>query len=79
MNLVIGFGPSLGLALWPRAKPIKKEKKCFAPTSTVETREGVKTIPELLIGDEIRTSADNLDTTGFTEVCYILIEYLIYP
>ena len=22
MNLVIGFGPSLGLALWPRAKPI---------------------------------------------------------
>ena len=23
MNLVIGFGPSLGLALWPRAKPIK--------------------------------------------------------
>ena len=25
MNLVIGFGPSLGLALWPRAKPINKE------------------------------------------------------
>ena len=24
MNLVIGFGPSLGLALWPRAKPIKR-------------------------------------------------------
>ena len=24
VNLVIGFGPSLGLALWPRAKPIKK-------------------------------------------------------
>ena len=22
VNLVIGFGPSLGLALWPRAKPI---------------------------------------------------------
>ena len=22
MNLVIGFGPSLGLAFWPRAKPI---------------------------------------------------------
>ena len=26
VNLVIGFGPSLGLALWPRAKPIKN---CF--------------------------------------------------
>ena len=26
VNLVIGFGPSLGLALWPRAKPIKKKK-----------------------------------------------------
>ena len=24
MNLVIGFGPNLGLALWPRAKPIKR-------------------------------------------------------
>ena len=23
VDLVIGFGPSLGLALWPRAKPIK--------------------------------------------------------
>ena len=22
VNLVIGFGPNLGLALWPRAKPI---------------------------------------------------------
>ena len=52
---------------------------CFGPTGTVETREGVKTIPELRIGDEIRTSADNLDTTGFTEVCYILIECLMYP
>ena len=25
VNLVIGFGPSLGLALWPRAKPIKND------------------------------------------------------
>ena len=24
VNIVIGFGPNLGLALWPRAKPIKK-------------------------------------------------------
>ena len=24
VNLVIGFGPSLGLAFWPRAKPINK-------------------------------------------------------
>ena len=24
MNLVIGFGPNPGLALWPRAKPINK-------------------------------------------------------
>ena len=24
-NIVTGFGPSLGLALWPRAKPIKNE------------------------------------------------------
>jgi len=47
--------------------PCKKEEGCFAPLSTVETRDGVKTIPELRIGDEIRTSTDNLDTTGFTE------------
>ena len=33
----------------------------------------MKTIPELLIGDEIRTSADNLDDAVFTEVTYILI------
>jgi len=39
---------------------------CFAPTSLVETREGMKTIPELRIGDEIRTSSDNLNTE-FTE------------
>merc|ERR1719153_296762 len=42
-------------------------KPCFGPKGTVETRGGVKTIPELLIGDEIRTSADNLDNTAFTE------------
>jgi len=40
---------------------------CFGPKGTVETREGVKTISELLIGDEIRTSADNLDNSEFTE------------
>ena len=53
---------------------------CFAPTSTVETREGVKTMQELLIGDEIRTSKDNLGNTGFTEVSYILniVSYIIY-
>ena len=27
VNLVIGFGPSLGLALWPRAKPINTQIK----------------------------------------------------
>jgi len=51
----------------PPETTTKKEKTCFAPTSTVETRKGVKTIPELLIGDEIRTSADNLDNAVFTE------------
>ena len=30
VNLVIGFGPSLGLALWPRAKPIKTNTDNFA-------------------------------------------------
>ena len=37
----------------------------------------MKTIPELLIGDEIRTSADNLDNSVFTEVPYILTRYPI--
>merc|ERR1719369_2623195 len=44
-----------------------KKKGCFGPKGTVETRGGVKTIPELLIGDKIRTSAENLDNTEFTE------------
>jgi len=44
--------------------PCKRKIFCFASTSTVETREGVKTIAELRIGDEIRTSADNLDNIG---------------
>ena len=44
----------------------------------METREGVKTLPELLIGDEIRTSADNLDNAVFTEVPYNLIKYILY-
>merc|ERR1719153_944730 len=54
---------------WWRSRCIPKHQGhgCFAPTSTVETREGVKPLPELLIGDEIRTSKDNLNTTGFTE------------
>ena len=28
VNLLIGFGPFLGLALWPRAKPINRQVKC---------------------------------------------------
>ena len=44
----------------------------------METREGVKTMDELLIGDEIRTSENNLDNTGFTEVSPILIEYILH-
>ena len=27
VNLVIGFGPNLDLALWPRAKPINSEHR----------------------------------------------------
>ena len=48
----------------------------------METREGVKTMDELLIGDEIRTSENNLDNTGFTEVSYILLHCILdhlYP
>ena len=56
----------------------EEDDGCFAPTSTVETREGVKAMHELLIGDEIRTSTDNLDNTGFTEVSPILIEYILH-
>ena len=53
---------------------------CFGPTSTVETKDGVKTIRELIIGDVIRTSEENLDNTGFTEVSCILINisHIIY-
>ena len=40
---------------------------CFGPTNTVETKEGMKTIPELRIGDLIRTSSGN-HHTDFTEV-----------
>ena len=29
MNLVLGFGPNLGLALWPRAKPINNQSVDF--------------------------------------------------
>ena len=59
---------------------LPKKYGCFGPTSTVETKDGVKTIRELIIGDEIRTSEDNLDNTGFTEVSCILINtsYIIY-
>jgi len=39
---------------------------CFGPTNTVETKEGVKTIPELRIGDLIRTSSGN-HHSDFTE------------
>merc|ERR1712055_419399 len=39
---------------------------CFGPTNTVETKEGMKTIPELCIGDLIRTSSGN-HHTDFTE------------
>jgi len=40
---------------------------CFGPTSTVETRSGVKAITELSIGDQIRTASDNMMNTSFTE------------
>jgi len=49
--------------LWERNRTPDK-LGCFGPTGKVETREGVKTIPELQIGDEIRTYGDN---AGFTE------------
>jgi len=39
---------------------------CFGPTNTVETKEGIKTIPELRIGDLIRTSSGN-HHSDFTE------------
>jgi len=39
---------------------------CFAPSSYVETRGGLKSIPELRIGDMIRTSFNNRHT-DFTE------------
>ena len=44
-----------------------KKGGCFASTSLVETREGIKFITDLRIGDEIRTLSDNLQTE-FTEV-----------
>ena len=40
---------------------------CFGPSNTVETKEGIKTIPELRIGDLIRTSSGN-HQSDFTEV-----------
>jgi len=39
---------------------------CFASSSDVETREGVIKIPQLRIGDEVRTSYGGLDT-AFTK------------
>ena len=47
--------------------PKKSGGTCFGPTNTVETKEGVKTIPELRIGDLIRTSSGN-HHSDFTEV-----------
>merc|ERR550534_1843505 len=44
----------------------KKSGSCFGPTNTVETKEGMKTIPELHIGDLIRTST-GYHHTDFTE------------
>merc|ERR1712002_305406 len=44
----------------------KSSGTCFGPTNTVETKEGVKTIPELRIGDLIRTSSGN-HHSDFTE------------
>ena len=35
MDLVIGFGPNLGLALWPRAKPINILKTVHIIGSTL--------------------------------------------
>ena len=43
------------------------KSSCFGPTNTVETKEGMKTIPELRIGDLIRTSSGD-HHTDFTEV-----------
>merc|ERR1712243_425351 len=43
-----------------------KKSSCFGPTNTVETKEGMKTIPELRIGDLIRTSSGK-HQSDFTE------------
>ena len=37
MNLVIGFGPNLDLALWPRAKPINNVKDTTSCKDIVDT------------------------------------------
>ena len=46
MNLVIGFGPSLGLALWPRAKPINYTESELLPRESIfnQTSYHVNTI-----------------------------------
>merc|ERR1711862_428995 len=44
----------------------KSEGSCFGPTNTIETKEGIKTLCELRIGDLIRTSSGD-HHTDFTE------------
>ena len=52
-------------------RTLKTTKKsggsCFGPTNTIETKEGIKTLCELRIGDLIRTSSGD-HHTDFTEV-----------
>ena len=50
-----------------RATTKKSGGSCFGPTNTVETKEGMKTLCELRIGDLIRTSSGD-HHTDFTEV-----------
>merc|ERR1711862_7669 len=44
----------------------KSGGSCFGPTNTIETKEGIKTLCELRIGDLIRTSSGD-HHTDFTE------------
>ena len=58
-------------------KAKKSGGTCFGPTNTVETKEGIKTIPELRIGDLIRTSSGN-HHSDFTEVTETRMKKLIF-
>ena len=41
VNLVIGFGPNLGLELWPRAKPIKKIRIKVISTANICSQDAL--------------------------------------